>query len=141
MATVIKGIVIPESSSACSEWMTYFKKLEDKFGKENAKMIWLRTWQANGSASCTTNTDFNKFLKKNGIDVSNIGTRLVAGAGELGESLLGAGIGLTKVFQYGIPIIGVVVVIGIVIMVARSGPDMAAVVANKTPIGQALKMI
>ena len=140
MATIIKEVVIPESSAACGEWIAYFKKLEDKFGAENAKMIWLRTWQANGSSMCTSNSDFTKFLKKHDIDVSNIGTRLLAGAGDLGEGILGAGISLTKIIQYGIPIIGLAVVLGIVIMVARSGPDMTEMVASKTPIGRAMKM-
>ena len=44
MATVIQDIIIPEKSSECSEWISYFKKLEEKFGAENAKTIWLKTW-------------------------------------------------------------------------------------------------
>jgi hypothetical protein len=141
MATIIKEVVIPETNAACSEWMTYFNKLEGKFGSENAKMIWLRTWQANGSSMCTSNSDFTKFLKKHDIDVSNIGTRLLAGAGDLGEGILGAGINLTKIFQYGIPILGVAVVIGIIIMIGRSGPDLTGMAASRTPIGRAMKMI
>ena len=83
MATVIQDIIIPEKSSECSEWISYFKKLEEKFGAENAKTIWLKTWQVNGStAACTSRPDFNAFFKKQDIDVTNIATSAVASAAD-----------------------------------------------------------
>lgn len=120
MAVVIQDIIIPEKSSECSEWISYFKKLEGKFGAENAKTIWLKTWQVNGSvASCTTRPDFNAFFKKQDIDVTNLVTSAVASAADLGGSILGLGKGMTKVLTYGVPIALGLVLIAIVYAFVR----------------------
>src|SRR3954464_15043004 len=106
MAIIIQDIIIPEKTSECSEWISYFKKLEEKFGAENAKINWLKTWQVNGSTvTCTSRPDFNAFFKKQDIDVTNLATSAVASAADLGGSILGLGKGITKVLTYGVPIV------------------------------------
>ena len=138
MATVIQDIIIPEKSSECSEWISYFKKLEEKFGAENAKTIWLKTWQVNGStAACTSRPDFNAFFKKQDIDVTNKATSASASAADLGGSILGLGKGITKVLTYGLPIVitaGIAAFLYAVIKVSKntSASDLAAL----TPQGK-----
>jgi hypothetical protein len=138
MATVIQDIIIPEKSSECSEWISYFKKLEEKFRAENAKTIWLKTWQVNGStAACTSRPDFNAFFKKQDIDVTNLATSAVASAADLGGSILGLGKGITKVLTYGLPIVitaGIAAFLYAVIKVSKntSASDIAAL----TPQGK-----
>jgi hypothetical protein len=120
MAVVIQDIIVPEKSSECSEWISYFKKLEKKFGADNAKTIWLKTWQVNGSVTaCTTRPDFNAFFKKQDIDVTNLATSAVASAADLGGSILGLGKGMTKVLTYGVPIALALVLAAIVYAFVR----------------------
>ncbi|GAA0892646.1 hypothetical protein GCM10009122_23250 [Fulvivirga kasyanovii] len=108
MATTIKvsdkTFVIPESSSPCDMWRAYFNKLKKEMGHENAKMIWLMTWQSNGATACTTSADFNKWLKKNDIDVSSATGRAIADFTGIGSNILGFGKGLTKTLSIAIPL-------------------------------------
>ncbi|MBS1635362.1 MAG: hypothetical protein JST26_05520 [Bacteroidetes bacterium] len=143
MSTVIQDIIIPEKSSECSEWISYFKKLEEKFGSENAKTIWLKTWQVNGSvASCTTRPDFNTFFKKHDIDVTNLATAAVASAADLGGSLMGLGKGITKVLTYGVPAI-LSVIIGVVLysIVRVAKNTSPSDLAQLTPEGRAASLL
>lgn len=127
MAVVIQDIIIPEKSSECSEWISYFKKLDEKFGAENAKTIWLKTWQVNGSVtSCTTRPDFNAFFKKQDIDVTNLATSTIASAADLGGSILGLGKGVTKVLTYGVPIALGLVLLAIVYAFIRISKNTTA---------------
>lgn len=143
MATVIQDIIIPEKSSECSEWISYFKKLEGKFGAENAKTIWLKTWQVNGStASCTTRPDFNAFFKKQDIDVTNLATAAVASAADLGGSIMGLGKGLTKVLTYGVPIVATAIIAAILYAIVKVAKNTTASdVAALTPQGRAASLL
>jgi hypothetical protein len=138
MATIIQDIIVPEKSSECSEWISYFKKLEGKFGAENAKTIWLKTWQVNGStATCTSRPDFNAFFKKQDVDVTNLATAAVASAADLGGSILGLGKGITKVLTYGVPIVLTAVIAAVLYAIVKvskntSASDLAAL----TPQGR-----
>lgn len=138
MAIIIQDIIIPEKASECSEWISYFKKLESKFGAENAKTIWLKTWQVNGSTTaCTTRPDFNAFFKKQDIDVTNLATSTIASAADLGGSILGLGKGFTKVLMYGVPIVLTVVLAAIVYAVVKvSKNTTASDIAMLTPQGR-----
>lgn len=101
-----KHFLIPEAGDPCDMWTTYFTTLKKTIGAKNAKMIWLVTWSTNGSTSCTTNAEFNQFLKRNDIDVSSAGTRAVADLSAIGGNVLGAGKNLTKMASIAIPIAG-----------------------------------
>lgn len=138
MATVIQDIIIPEKSSACSEWISYFKKLEEKFGAENAKTIWLKTWQVNGStATCTSRPDFNTFFKKQDIDVTNLATSAVASAADLGGSILGLGKGFTKVLTYGVPVVLTAVIAAVLYAIVKISKNTSASdIAALTPQGR-----
>lgn len=136
-----KVFFIPEPGSPCDLWKAYFKKLKSEVGAENAKMLWLVTWGKNGSASCTTNPDFNRWLKKNRIDVSNAATRAVADVSAIGENILGFGKNMTKVLSFGVPILlgGVTIVILIVLFNTAKKADLSDVAAL-TPAGRAAKL-
>ncbi len=99
-----KVFIIPEPGDPCDIWRAYFSKLKSEVGKENAKMLWLITWSKNGSSTCTTNEDFNKFLKKNEIDVSSAATRAIADVSAIGSNVLGLNKNLTKVISIGVPV-------------------------------------
>ncbi|MFY9308637.1 MAG: hypothetical protein WAQ28_06230 [Bacteroidia bacterium] len=143
MATIIQDIIIPEKSSECSEWISYFKKLEAKFGAENAKTIWLKTWQVNGStASCTTRPDFNTFFKKQDIDVTNLATAAVASASDLGSSIMGLGKGLTKILTYGVPIVATAIIATILYTIVKVAKNTTASnVVALTPQGRAASLL
>jgi hypothetical protein len=138
MAIVIQDIIAPEKSSECSEWISYFKKLEEKFGAENAKTIWLKTWQVNGStAACTSRPDFNAFFKKQDIDVTNLATSAVASAADLGGSILGLGKGITKVLTYGVPIVLTAVIAAVLYAIVKVSKNTSASdIAALTPQGK-----
>ena len=85
-----KTIHIPDKGSSCQLWKTYYKELLH-YGRNTAKTAWLLTWNENGSSSCTTNADFNKWLKRNDIDVSSAATRAVADLSAIQGNILGFG--------------------------------------------------
>ena len=58
---------IPEKDAEYPIWQVYFDKLKDAFDTENARNIWLLTWQVNGQALLTGNKDFLDWLQKNKI--------------------------------------------------------------------------
>ena len=142
MAIVIQDIIIPEKSSECSEWISYFKKLEQKFGAENAKTIWLKTWQINGSASCTSKPEFNQFFKKQDIDVSNLATSAIASVADLGGSIMGLGKGITKVLTYGVPIVLAAVIAAILYAIIKVSQNTSASdIAALTPPGRVATLL
>ena len=143
---VIQDIIIPEKKSECSEWISYFAKIKSKFGETNARILWLKTWQVNGSTSCTTNPAFLNFTKKNNIDVSNAATRAVADISQIGGNFLGLGKNLTKVLAVGIPVTLAAVVALILYFLFRTvrntnARDVAKLAANATPQGRVANLL
>ena len=134
--------LVPEADDACDFWTSYYKQLKKKLGKQNAKMIWLVTWKSNGSTFCTTSPTFNKWLKSNDLDVSNMATRTIADISEISGNILGFGKNMTKILSIGIPILLIVVLIGIVI-VLRNTTKNATVkdFAALSPAGRGLKLL
>lgn len=113
-------LVIPGPDSPCELWRTYFTRLKQEVGRENAKTLWLVTWGEVGSAYCTTNADFNRWLQRNNIDVSNAANRAVADVNQIGSNILGLGKNFTKVLSIGIPIAsGIVLVILLLVLYRR----------------------
>jgi hypothetical protein len=115
-----KIFLIPDPGSPCDTWRVYFEKLSAQVGKDNAKIIWLTTWNRNGSTSCTTNADFNKFLKKNGIDVSSAASRAVADYAAIGGNILGLGKNLSKMLSIGVPVLMASVIAVVIILLLRA---------------------
>jgi len=142
MSVVIQTIIVPESASQCSEWMAYFNKLKEHFGEGNARIIWLKTWQVNGSTSCTSKGDFNTFLKKHQIDVSNAATAAIAGISDLGGDLLGLGKNVSKIIAYGAPILLVAVLATVLYSITRiSKNSSVSDLALLTPEGQVVNLL
>ncbi|WP_024772900.1 hypothetical protein [Aquimarina macrocephali] len=135
-----KKFLVPESGDPCELWVTYFNSLQKTVGSTNAKMLWLVTWKSNGNASCTTNSDFNHWLKKNGIDVSSAATRTIADISKMGSNLSGLGKNLTGLLSWGIPLtLGfLLVVIGSILWKSSKQMDIKDV-AMRTPIGRSTK--
>lgn len=134
--------LVPEADDPCDFWTSYFTKLKGELGKENAKMIWLITWKTNGSATCTTSPNFNKWLNKNDLDVSNMATRTIADISEIGGNIFGLGKNLTKVLSIGIPVILAVVLVGIIVLLKNTAKNAdLSDVAMLTPAGRGLKLL
>ena len=136
-----KTFLIPEEGSPCDLWKSYYDQLRKEVGKDNAKTIWLITWGQNGSTSCTTNSDFNKWLKKHDMDVSNASTRAIADLSSIGGNILGFGKNMTKILSIGTPILlggAALVILVLLINTARKGDvsDLAAL----HPAGRAAKL-
>jgi len=137
-----RTFLIPEAGDPCDFWTSYFAKLRSELGKENAKMIWLITWKTNGSATCTTSPNFNKWLQKNDLDVSNMATRTIADLSEIGGNIFGLGKNLTKILSIGVPVILGVVLIGIIVLLRNSAKNADVTdLAMLTPVGRGLKLL
>ena len=133
---------IPESGSNCDQWRIYFDQLRNNLGEENARLVWLITWQSNGSSSCTTNADFNSWLKKNGIDVSSAATRAVADIGSIGENILGLGKNLTKLISVGLPVALGLILLMILYTLYRASREVSLKdAAMLTPYGRVAAMM
>lgn len=134
--------LVPEADDPCDFWTSYYAKLKSELGRENAKMIWLITWKSNGSASCTTSPNFNKWLNQNNLDVSNMATRTIADLSEIGGNLFGLGKNLTKVLSIGVPVILAVVLVGIIVLLRNSAKNADVTdLAMLTPAGRGLKLL
>lgn len=130
-----KSFFIPEKSSPCELWKTYFQQLRKEVGRENARLIWLITWQANGSASCTANPEFYRWLKQNNIDVSNTATRAVADMSQIGHNVLGLGKRLTGILSVGIPLAlaGVLILVIVILINSAKNADLTDVAGLALP--------
>ncbi len=136
-----KSFYIPDAGSPCELWRAYFNKLKKEVGRNNARVIWLITWDQNGSTSCTTNADFNRWLKQNDIDVSNAATRAVADVSAIGGNILGLGKNLSKILSIGIPVILGGVVVVILVLLFKSSKKMELQdLAALTPAGRAAQI-
>ncbi len=113
-------ILIPESGDPCELWVSYYTTLKKHAGSAHARMLWLVTWKANGNIRCTTNPQFNQWLQKNNLDVSNAATRTIADLSQMGSNIAGLGKNLTTVVAWGIPITLVIVLIGIGVLVINT---------------------
>lgn len=134
--------LVPEADDPCDFWTSYFTKLKSELGQENAKMIWLITWKSNGAGSCTTSPNFNKWLHKNNLDVSNMATRTIADISEIGGNIFGLGKNLTKILSIGVPVILAVVLVGIIVLLRNSSKNAdLSDVAMLTPAGRGLKLL
>lgn len=130
-----KHFFIPEKDSPCDIWKTYFQQLLKAVGRENAKLIWLITWEENGSITCTTKPQFSTWLRKNDLDVSNSATRTLADISQIGQNFLGLGKRLTSVLSIGIPVAlaGILVVILIILINTAKGADATTVASIASP--------
>ncbi|TGV03637.1 hypothetical protein [Flavivirga rizhaonensis] len=132
-----RSFLIPEATDPCDFWTSYFKELKREVDQDNAKMLWLLTWKSTGSATCTTSPNFNKWMLKNNLDVSNMATRSIADISEIGGNLFGLGKNLTKVLFIGIPIVLVVVLIVFLVMLRNTTKNADITdLTQLTPIGR-----
>ena len=134
---------VPESDDSCNLWTSYFKQLKEATGHENAKMLWLLTWKSNGSKLCSTNAEFNRFLKKNDIDVSSATTRAIADLSAIGGNLFGLGKKLTKTVSVGLPMALVVILAAVLFVLLKTAKNVDAmdVIEKATPMGRINKMM
>ena len=134
---VIQDIIVPGKEAPCESWRVYFKKLSQRFGKTNARMLWLKTWQVHGSSSCTTNAAFNKWLRQHQIDVSSAATRALADVGQIGSNILGVGKSLTGIMSTGLPIGLVLVAVLIAVLLLNNRSKLVAL----HPAGRVKKLL
>ncbi len=134
-----KLYIVPESNDPCELWVGYFNTLKAAVGTTNARTIWLVTWKTNGSSSCTTNVNFNRWLQKNKIDVSSAATRAIADASEIGSNFMGLGKNLSKVASIAVPITLslLLALIGLILWNTAKKAD-ATDLAMLTPVGKSV---
>ena len=135
-----KQFLIPETGDPCELWRAYFTQLKKELGTENARMIWLITWGKNGNNGCTTNAEFNRFLKQQKIDVSSAATRAVADVTAMGSGLLGLGKNLTNVLSIGVPIaLSAILLVIILLLFNTARKSDATDLAMVLPAGKVAK--
>lgn len=73
MPLTIQGIQIPDQNSSCSEWIAYHKMLRRDFPKQNANVIFMRTYSLYYSTSwfgsCGNDPAFIDYFDSQGIDL------------------------------------------------------------------------
>jgi hypothetical protein len=85
----IKNILIPDSDSNSTEWITYFKNLKQKAGVINAKVDFLKTWELQGNTSLKNDTEFVEYFKKYNMDFGSAIYDITSNVLEIGDSVLG----------------------------------------------------
>ena len=136
------SFLIPESDDPCAIWMGYFSKLKKELGTANARTVWLVTWKEKGVISCLTNPEFNNWLQKNGIDVTNAATRTISDLSEIGGGFLGISKNLTKVFSVGLPVVIGVALVSVIVILRNSTKNATITdLAMLTPAGRGLKLL
>jgi len=140
----IEGIalVIPEKDDPCDLWIAYFERLQKSVGASQAKTLWLITWKSNGKTTCTTRPSFNRWLSKQGLDVSNLATRTVADLSAIQGNLFGLGKNLTKVLAIGVPLLLVALLVG-VFMIGKKVVDDVELdnLPGVSPLSKAQKLL
>jgi len=111
---------IPDGDSACRAWQLYFKELKRHFGKDQAKHIWLVTWNEVGSASCLAQTWFNKWQKHAGLDVGNAAFDIANSTQDMVTNFFGMGANVTKLLRYGVPVALGLLMVGIFYRIVKS---------------------
>lgn len=119
-----KVFFVPSANSPCDLWRAYFHKLKNEVGRNNARAIWLITWKENKASKCTTNADFNRWLKQNEIDVSSAATRAIADISSIGGNILGLGKNLSKMLSIGIPVVLGCIVLVVIVLLLKSSKKM-----------------
>ena len=134
-----KTFLVPESGDPCELWVGYFNSLKSALGTENARTVWLVTWKTNGSSSCTTNVNFNRWLQKNKIDVSSAATRSIADISAISSNFMGLGKNLSKVASVAIPVVlsFLLALIGMILWNTAKKAD-ASDLAMLTPMGRSV---
>lgn len=134
--------LIPEAGDPCAFWTSYYTRLKSELGSANAKMIWLMTWKSNGATRCTTSPQFNTWLKKHDLDVSNMATRTIADLSEIGGNMFGLGKNLTKVLAVGLPVLLAVILVSVIVLLQKSAKTIElSDIAMLTPAGRGLKLL
>lgn len=136
------SFIIPQSSDACELWTSYYDKLKQVLGKSHAKSLWLITWKQNGSQTCVIQPSFNRWMKKENLNVSNLATQSIADLSEIGQNIFGLGKSLSKVIAIGVPIVlGILLLIAISIIYRSSKEIDIQDIAMATPIGRTTKLL
>ncbi|WP_025741900.1 hypothetical protein [Aquimarina pacifica] len=135
------SFLVPESNDPCEVWVAYFNSLKKSVGITNARMLWMLTWKSNGASTCTTNGDFNTWLKKNSIDVSSAATRAIADVTEIGSNFMGMSKNLSKVASVAIPatLLLILASIGVILWNTSKKVDVADI-AMLTPVGRSISL-
>lgn len=78
---------------SCTDWIIWHGKLKEKYGSDEAKLIWRSAWDTQDSweanySWCKYEPMFNDFLKQNDLGSSNLVADALLGVGSLGTSAL-----------------------------------------------------
>ena len=134
------SVVIPTSNSPKGQWITYYKNLEKNFSKNDAKEIFLITWQYEGAFSHTTDPEFNDFFAKKGINLPNATGLLIAGSRSAAGGVADLVSSAFNIGKYAVPIITgsvLLIVLYFLFNVAKKGN--ISDVAMALPQGRAVK--
>ncbi|MEM9023980.1 MAG: hypothetical protein AAGB22_09570 [Bacteroidota bacterium] len=102
---------LPDDEAECTQWQVYHKTLEREFGKHHARTIWLDLWSREGRATCLTNSGFNQWQKKAGLNVGGAGFDMLNKVQDIGTDFLGMTGTIGKALKWGVPAILVLVVL------------------------------
>lgn len=78
---------------SCTDWIIWFDRLKEHYGKEEARLLWKSAWDKQDSWEaninwCKYEPMFNEFLKKNELGSSNLLADAALGVGTLGTTAL-----------------------------------------------------
>lgn len=132
---------IPKMTSSPSDWINWHKLLKNRFGKDQANLLWLKAWQMRaGKGSDASTTDLRTYMEGNGV---NLETTALEGLADKMKGLggffssLATGFGIMLTIVIAIPVL---IVIVIIYNAVKNPKQAAMIVANATPQGRALNV-
>jgi hypothetical protein len=135
MSQIVENIVLPSKLSGVSEWTGYHTRLRKKYGKLNANVIFLMSWDKVGDKGLTDEPDFIDYFDKYGIDLSTPYDKAKAGIQRIGEDFLDLTGTFSKVAKYGIPIVAILLITwGSVTLVKNAKKNLGDVIRVKKTI-------
>ena len=133
-------INVPDANAQQSAWKLYLNKLRDEFPRDRANELFLYTWRFNGTFSYTTDSDFNDYFKKKGIDLPNDAAKALAASKDATGAIADTIGTMFNIAKYAVPIVGgvtLLIVLYFLFNVAKKG-DIGAVAALH-PAGRGMK--
>lgn len=109
--SAIKPIdLLPTVNSTYQDWISYHESLKDHYGKNDAKIVFTRTWSERGTSDANT-SELREYLESEGIEID---AGFVGGAF---DGMLGVGDFISSKFKLGSTIFFVTLVVVIAIVV------------------------
>lgn len=70
---VIQGIAVPGYKASQEEWILFYRRLRERFGKLEADEIFLSAFSQGADEALRNNADFRRRMQSHGLEISSTG--------------------------------------------------------------------